>query len=98
MKSIKKIVAATGAMLAASSALLLSSPATAEALPTGCSVTGTSDGKFVAKCTSGTGEFRLRVICNNAPDRTSSWISTPGSTAMGCLVGRAEAATLETRN
>jgi hypothetical protein len=71
---------------------------TAEAAPTGCSTSRVDHDTFTGTCTSGSGQWRLRVDCSGGePDSFSEWLR-PGRTASeGCWWGDARGASIETR-
>lgn len=77
-------------------AFAFTSTGTAAATPTNCSAYE-SGRAVVGTCTGGTGQFRIRAICNNAPDRWSPWTAPGKYASVTCLVGHAASHTFEVK-
>ncbi|MGI5213803.1 hypothetical protein [Plantactinospora sp. CA-290183] len=86
--------------VAATAVVVVASPTPASALPSNCGVyahpTGQADGRM-ARCTRGTGEYRLRLRCNEGAiyDLPDYWVygpwKSPSATsfsAASCFTGR----------
>ena len=89
----------TSAFLAVASvgiSTLLVAP-TATAAPSGCHATE-SGTAWVGTCDGGTGEFRIRVDCQNWPDHTSPWTRVGQQTAADCGIEHARGHSFEVRD
>lgn len=74
--------------------LVLSAP-TASAIPSGCHFE-MSTRDAIGTCDSGTGRFRIRLDCNNTPDRTSIWAPSGKYVSVHCTFGKPRGVTFET--
>lgn len=89
----KMAAAVAGCGLAVSS-MLISAP-TATAIPSGCHFE-MSNRDAIGTCDKGTGQFRIRLDCDNTPDKTSIW-ATPGRyVSVHCTFGMPRGVTFET--
>lgn len=95
----KRIITRLGALGISAAAFIgfaVSSPSIAMATPTGCGARE-SGRAVVGTCSGGTGQFRIRADCRNAPDRTSPWTKPKSYTSVTCLVGHANSWTFEVK-
>lgn len=87
--------AVTLAVVASFGASLASAPS-AMAIPGGCTYSR-SNRDVIGTCKTGSGSFRIRLDCNNAPDRLSVWAKPGVLVSVHCLVGQPRSISFETR-
>ena len=83
------------------SPLILSSvamfgPSAAQAAPSDChyEVNGKS---VIGSCSQGSGDFRIRLDCNNWPDQTSAWTQAGRQAVATCGIEHHRGVTFEVR-
>nr|AAG24829.1 propionicin T1 [Acidipropionibacterium thoenii] len=86
------IALATAAAFGAS----LAAAPSAMAVPGGCTYTR-SNRDVIGTCKTGSGQFRIRLDCNNAPDKTSVWAKPKVMVSVHCLVGQPRSISFETK-
>ncbi|WP_394274751.1 hypothetical protein [Luteococcus sp.] len=94
-KNTHKVGAGAAAVALALGGMLVT-PRTAMAVPYGCHYE-MSNRDAVGTCDRGSGTFRIRLDCSNAPDRTSVWASPGQYVAVRCLAGMPYGGSFETQ-
>ncbi len=79
----------------ATGGMLMGSPV-ASAAPTNCTYS-MSNRDAIGTCKSGTGQFRIRLDCSNAPDRVSIWAKPGQYVSVHCLLGKPYGVSFETQ-
>lgn len=96
MFTINRKLAVIPAALAAFAGTALVSAPQAMAVPSGCYYS-MSNRDAIGTCPNGTGQFRIRLDCSGAPDRTSVWANPKQMVSVHCLVGMPYGVSFETR-